>query len=194
MQAVSSLSERSGATTAELLLNALVRHGHSHFTGVPCSLLKGLFRLLEEPDCPATYIPAPREDSALGVASGLAVAGASPVVLMQNSGLGYSLNVLTSFNLIYDVHLPIVVSWRGHGGNDAVEHDVIGRELTRLLDVFGLPWTVRTTNGPRTRSRRSSSSTTPAAAPPYSSSGKGCEPCWTSVTPSARCWSANRPP
>ncbi|MEU2995564.1 hypothetical protein ABZ772_35770 [Streptomyces griseoincarnatus] len=61
---------------------------------------------------------------------------------MQNSGLGYSLNVLTSFNLIYDVHLPIVVSWRGHDGNDAVEHDVIGRELTLLLDVFGIPWTV----------------------------------------------------
>ncbi|WOX10316.1 thiamine pyrophosphate-binding protein [Streptomyces sp. N50] len=142
MQPASSLIETSGATTAETLLNALVTRGHSHFTGVPCSLLKGLFRLLEEPGCAATYIPAAREDSALGVASGLAVAGARPVVLMQNSGLGYSLNVLTSFNLIYDVHLPIIVSWRGHDGNDAVEHDVIGRELTRLLDVFGLPWTV----------------------------------------------------
>jgi sulfopyruvate decarboxylase subunit alpha len=126
----------SGEEVAETLLNAFLAHGHSHFTGVPCSLLKGFFRLLEDPDCPATYLPAPREDS------GLAVAGARPVVLMQNSGLGYSLNVLTSFNLIYDVHLPLVVSWRGHDGNDAVEHDVIGRELTRLLDVFHLPWTV----------------------------------------------------
>jgi phosphonopyruvate decarboxylase len=61
---------------------------------------------------------------------------------MQNSGLGYCLNVLTSLCLIYDVHIPLVVSWRGYGGTDAVEHDVIGRELTRLLDVFDLPWTV----------------------------------------------------
>jgi sulfopyruvate decarboxylase subunit alpha len=136
------LTEACGVTVAETVFNALLKRGYSHFTGVPCSLLKGLFRLLENPNSPVTYIPAPREDSALGVASGLAVAGARPVVLMQNSGLGYSLNVLTSFNLIYDVHLPVVVSWRGHGGNDAVEHDVIGRELTRLLDVFGLPWTV----------------------------------------------------
>ncbi|MFI1722261.1 thiamine pyrophosphate-binding protein [Streptomyces sp. NPDC020489] len=138
----SSLAAGSRDKVAEALLNAFATRGYAHFTGVPCSLLKGFFRLLEEPDCPVTYIPAPREDSALGVASGLAVAGAKPVVLMQNSGLGYSLNVLTSFNLIYDVHLPIVVSWRGHDGTDAVEHDVIGRELTRLLDVFGLPWTV----------------------------------------------------
>jgi phosphonopyruvate decarboxylase len=136
------LTADSGTGVAETLLNVFLAQGYSHFTGVPCSLLKGFFRLLEDPEFPAAYIPAPREDSALGVASGLAVAGARPIVLMQNSGLGYSLNVLTSFNLIYDVHLPIVVSWRGHDGNDAVEHDVIGRELTRLLDVFGIPWTV----------------------------------------------------
>ncbi|MEU8779616.1 thiamine pyrophosphate-binding protein [Streptomyces sp. NPDC048606] len=128
--------------TATAVLDTLLSHGATHFTGVPCSLLKGLFRLLESAERPAAYLPAPREDTALGTASGLALAGARPVVLMQNSGLGYSLNVLTSFNLIYDVHLPLIVSWRGHDGNDAVEHDVIGRELPRLLDVFGLPWTV----------------------------------------------------
>ncbi|MDF9817049.1 thiamine pyrophosphate-binding protein [Streptomyces sp. SPB162] len=138
----SSPPTKPDGAVAEAVFRALTRAGHTHFTGVPCSLLKGFFRILERPGIPITYLPAPREDSALGVASGLAVAGARPVVLMQNSGLGYSLNVLTSFNLIYDVHLPIVVSWRGHDGKDAVEHDVIGRELTRLLDVFGLPWTV----------------------------------------------------
>ncbi|MFJ6752108.1 hypothetical protein ACIQNI_28580 [Streptomyces sp. NPDC091266] len=132
----------ASADAAEAVVGEFLTQGFTHFTGVPCSLLKGIFRILESPECPAAYLPAPREDSALGVASGLAVAGARPVVLMQNSGLGYSLNVLTSFNLIYDVHLPLVVSWRGHDGNDAVEHDVIGRELPRLLEVFGLPWTV----------------------------------------------------
>ncbi|MFK0292673.1 thiamine pyrophosphate-binding protein [Streptomyces sp. NPDC090442] len=137
------------ADAAEAVVREFLDQGFSHFTGVPCSLLKGIFRYLESPASPATYLPAPREDSALGVASGLAVAGERPVVLMQNSGLGYSLNVLTSFNLIYDVHLPLVVSWRGHDGNDAVEHDVIGRELPRLLDVFDLPWTVLDPQAPR---------------------------------------------
>ncbi|MFD3515421.1 thiamine pyrophosphate-binding protein [Streptomyces sp. NPDC058657] len=131
------------ATPAEQLVQAFADRGFTHFTGVPCSLLKGVFRVLEGggTSVPA-YLPAPREDSALGVASGLAAAGAKPVVLMQNSGLGYSLNVITSLNLIYDLHVPLIVSWRGHDGNDAVEHDVIGRELTNLLDVFGLRHTV----------------------------------------------------
>ncbi|MBE1460754.1 phosphonopyruvate decarboxylase [Nocardiopsis terrae] len=134
---------------AQEVVEGFFEAGFRSFTGVPCSLLKGLFRILEDASTPARYVPAPREDSALGVASGLAVAGERPVVMMQNSGLGYSLNVLTSFNLIYDVHMPLIVSWRGHGGNDAVEHDVIGRELTNLLDVFGLAWTVLDPENPR---------------------------------------------
>ncbi|HEX4788696.1 MAG TPA: thiamine pyrophosphate-binding protein [Actinospica sp.] len=138
----SALSEPA-VSPAYGLLRAFADAGGTHFTGVPCSLLKGVFRLLEQQpaDSPIHYLPAPREDSALGTAVGLAVAGARPVVLMQNSGLGYCLNVLTSLCLVYDVHVPLVVSWRGHGP-DAVEHEVIGRELPRLLDVFDLPWTV----------------------------------------------------
>lgn len=136
---------------AETLVQAFTEHGVTHFTGVPCSLLKGVFRVLESGDGAAegvAYLPAPREDSALGVASGLSAVGAKPVVLMQNSGLGYSLNVLTSLNLIYDLHVPLIISWRGHDGNDAVEHDIIGRELLNLLDVFGLRHTVFDPNEP----------------------------------------------
>ncbi|MFD1080519.1 thiamine pyrophosphate-binding protein [Micromonospora andamanensis] len=132
-------------TPAETLVRSFLKAGHSHFIGVPCSLLKGVFRTLEDPPpgMPSFhYLPAPREDSAIGVATGLAAAGARPAVLMQNSGLGYSLNVLTSLNLIYDIHVPLIVSWRGHDGNDAVEHDIIGRELTNLLDVFDLRHTI----------------------------------------------------
>jgi sulfopyruvate decarboxylase TPP-binding subunit len=58
---------------------------------VPCSLLAGLFAQLEAPGSAARlaglrYLPAPREDSALGPASGAALAGERAVVLLQNSG------------------------------------------------------------------------------------------------------------
>ncbi|NJQ05642.1 thiamine pyrophosphate-binding protein [Streptomyces lonarensis] len=138
-----AVADRDSA--ALTLVRAFADRGTTHFTGVPCSLLKGVFRALEAGTGPAaglSYFPAPREDSAVGVAAGLAAAGARPAVLMQNSGLGYSLNVLTSLNLIYDLHVPLVVSWRGHDAGDAVEHDIIGRELLNLLDVFGLRHTV----------------------------------------------------
>lgn len=128
------------------MLERLAFHGVTHATGVPCSYLKGLFAALEAGPPQAsgiTYLRAPREDTALGLASGIAVGGGFPVVLMQNSGLGYSLNVLTSFNLIYDVPLLVVVSWRGEPGTgDAVEHDVIGAKLPDLLTLFDLPYEI----------------------------------------------------
>lgn len=128
------------STTAEKILSVLNEKGYDHFTGVPCSLLKGLFALLEKSDTSKMrYIPAVREDSAIGVASGFAISGRKSVVLMQNSGLGYSLNVLTSFNMIYDLPVFLIVSWRGAYGNDAVEHDIIGARLTHLLDAVEIP-------------------------------------------------------
>ncbi|MDQ0424647.1 thiamine pyrophosphate-binding protein [Cellulomonas iranensis] len=124
--------------TAQKVLAALVHEGVDWATGVPCSLLAGVFAELEAGVAEIDYVPAPREDTAVGLAVGAALAGRRPVVLMQNSGLGYCLNVLTSLTLIYGIHPFLVVSWRGHDGRDAVEHDVIGRELVALLDVVAI--------------------------------------------------------
>ncbi|MDG4808726.1 thiamine pyrophosphate-binding protein [Micromonospora sp. WMMD1120] len=146
------LSTSSHSPHAQTIIDRLAHHGVTHATGVPCSYLKGLFSLLEAGARHAAgirYLPAPREDTALGVASGIAVGGQRPVVLMQNSGLGYSLNVLTSFNLIYDVPLLLIVSWRGcPGAGDAVEHDVIGEKLPALLDLFELPYEILAARDP----------------------------------------------
>jgi sulfopyruvate decarboxylase subunit alpha len=125
-------------TRAKTVLAEMHTAGITDATGVPCSLLAGLFIELEGEQSPLSYHPAPREDTALGLASGLTLGGRRTVALMQNSGLGYCLNVITSFTLIYELHLPLIISWRGHDDNDAVEHDVIGRTLTRLLDLYGI--------------------------------------------------------
>lgn len=121
------------------LLAALLDGGVDYVTGVPCSLLAPTYAALETGGHSAIYVPAPREDSALGLAAGAYLAGRRPVVLMQNSGLGYGLNVITSLHMIYDIPLPLVITWRGYR-DDAVEHDVIGPALPALLDVIGIPY------------------------------------------------------
>lgn len=126
---------------ASQVLGAFKEAGFDHATGVPCSLLSGFFKELEVDRPPLQFTPAMREDTALGLATGITLAGGRPLVLMQNSGLGYSLNVLTSLAMIYSVGITLVISWRGHG-SDAVEHDIIGAELTNLLDLFSIEWQV----------------------------------------------------
>ena len=116
----------------------LIDSGYDFFTGVPCTIIGNLITTLtNRPDI--TYIPAVREDAAVGVASGAYMAGKIPVVLMQNSGLGQCLNTLTSLNLIYKLPCLLIVTWRGFEGKDAPEHLVMGRTCNKLLDTIGIP-------------------------------------------------------
>ncbi len=112
---------------------SLKKEGFDFFTGVPCSLLGALIERLEG----SGYVPAPREDAAIGMASGAYLAGKRPAVLMQNSGIGYSLNVLTSLNLIYKIPVLCLVTYRGLGP-DAPEHIIMGKSCVALLKEVGM--------------------------------------------------------
>ncbi len=116
----------------------LINSGYDFFTGVPCTIIGNLINTITDRS-DVTYIPAVREDAAVGVASGAYMAGKIPVVLMQNSGLGQCLNTLTSLNLIYKLPCLLIVTWRGFEGKDAPEHLVIGRVCNKLLDTVGIP-------------------------------------------------------
>ncbi len=127
---------------AEKFLNLLVSAGYDFFAGVPCSLIGDVILLLEK-DLRFPYIPAVREDVAIGLAAGAYLGGKTPCVLMQNSGLGQCLNALTSLNLIYKIPCLLVITWRGYphqADKDAPEHLVMGRACTRLLDDIELPY------------------------------------------------------
>ena len=118
--------------------NLLEQRGFDFFGGVPCSLIEDLIATLEvHPRLP--YVATPREDVAVGLAAGAWFAGRRPVVLMQNSGLGTSLNALASLSLMYGLPVLLVVTWRGYRGQDAPEHILTGEISPRLLDLLGIP-------------------------------------------------------
>jgi phosphonopyruvate decarboxylase len=124
----------SGAALAALLET----QGYDFFTGVPCSMIGSLIpRLEDHPRLP--YVPAVREDVAVGLAAGAWLAGRRPMVLMQNSGLGTSLNALVSLSLMYRLPTLVLATWRGHGGKDAPEHLLMGEISPRLLELIRIP-------------------------------------------------------
>ena len=122
-------------------VQALKDQGYGFFAGVPCSLLKGLVLLLDQ-DEQLHYVSATREDSAVGMAVGAAMAGKRPMVLMQNSGLGVCLNALSSLALMYQTPALLVISWRGQGGKDAPEHILMGEIMLPILDLLSIPYRV----------------------------------------------------
>lgn len=123
---------------------ALLEHqGFDFFAGVPCSLITDVIGALERhPRLP--YVAAIREDVAVGVAGGAWLGGRHPAVLMQNSGLGTSLNALASFSVMYGLPALLIVTWRGWRGKDAPEHLLMGEISPRLLELLGIAYRVLT--------------------------------------------------
>jgi len=126
------------------LADLLEAHGYDFFTGVPCSLIESLIAALEtHPRLP--YVPAVREDVSVGIAAGAWLAGRRPMVLMQNSGLGTSMNALVSLSLMYRLPALLLVTWRGYAGKDAPEHLLMGEISPGLLDMMRIPYRVLST-------------------------------------------------
>jgi phosphonopyruvate decarboxylase len=124
--------------TGSLRLDALLAAGVEYVAGVPCSYLKKLFAGCEQLPASA-FLPAVREDHAVAACAGAWLGGRLPLAAMQNSGLGYCLEVLTSLHLMYRVPLPMVVSDRGDE-QDFEEHRVLGQRARALFDLFAIPW------------------------------------------------------
>ena len=113
------------------------------FSGVPDSTFQGAYNAMVA-DEDIRYIPAVREDVALGVASAAYFRGGLGGVMMQNSGIGNIVNPLTSFNLLYHVPALLIVGWRGYGGrpNDAPEHWIMGEKTADFFDLLQMPYEV----------------------------------------------------
>lgn len=115
--------------------------GYKNFAGVPDSSFGNAYQfMIDDPEI--KYIPAIREDVAIGIASASHISNSKGGIILQNSGLGNLVNPLTSFNLIYKIPVLMIIGWRGYGGrsNDAPEHWIMGEETTNVLDIFGIPW------------------------------------------------------
>ena len=128
-------------TTSVEFCEMLKSRGLGFFTGVPCSILRNVIGRLEQ-DSEVIYVPAVREDAAVGLAVGAYLAGRKPLVLMQNSGLGVCMNALTSLAILYKIPLLMLITWRGYQSQDAPEHLLMGRVMLNLLDDIGVPYRI----------------------------------------------------
>src|SRR6267142_4153273 len=113
--------------------------GSRHVVYVPDNPLSHVLRILRESFSDVRTTLATREEEAFGIAAGLYLGGARPTVMLQSSGLGNSLNALTSLRVPYKIPALIVISMRGDAGewNDA--QVPMGRAVPAILDAMGMP-------------------------------------------------------
>src|SRR5689334_17592789 len=113
--------------------------GSRHVVYVPDNPLSHVLKILGRDYHDVRTTLATREEEAFGIAAGLYLGGARPTVMLQSSGLGNSLNALTSLLVPYKIPMLIVISMRGDAGewNDA--QVPMGRAVRPICDAIGLP-------------------------------------------------------
>src|SRR5258707_7287164 len=82
---------------------------------------------------------ATREEEAFGIAAGLYLGGRRPTVMLQSSGLGNSLNALTSLLIPYQIPVLMVISMRGDRGEWNAAQVPMGRAVRGIFESIGVP-------------------------------------------------------
>ena len=132
----------------KLVFDTLAKHGVTFFTGVPDSYLNG-FCNYALANVPERNVIAANEGNAVGIACGHYFATKEiPLVYMQNSGLGNTINPLASLadKDVYAVPMPLLIGWRGQGNTEPnhPQHKLQGEITPALLDVMHIPYSILT--------------------------------------------------
>jgi len=116
----------------------LKRAGINFAASVPCVNLQQLLRLVGE-DPEIMHLPVTREEEGVGVCCGAWMGGRKPALLMQNSGLGNSINALASLDFLFKVPLLMIISHRGCDGEQIIGQVPMGELTPKLLDAMQIP-------------------------------------------------------
>ena len=124
---------------ADAFIEPARERGFAFYTGVPCSFLTPFInRAIGHPKL--RYIGAASEGEAIAIAAGAWLAGERSVAMCQNSGLGNTVNPLTSLTHPFRIPILLVTTWRGQPGlGDEPQHALMGEITGRLLDDMEIP-------------------------------------------------------
>ncbi|MGD8449351.1 MAG: sulfopyruvate decarboxylase subunit alpha [Desulfobacterales bacterium] len=124
---------------SEQMFQALKNCGLRCFLSVPCKNLAGIISYVEK-DNEIIYFPVTREEEGIGIAAGAFLGGQTAVLLMQNSGLGNSINALSSLMGYYRMPMILLISQRGGPGEKIGAQVPMGRATEDLLKSIHIPF------------------------------------------------------
>jgi phosphonopyruvate decarboxylase len=120
----------------------LVALGVDFYAGVPDSLLKPVCFYLAD-HAGDKHVVAANEGGAVALACGYHLAtGKVPLVYLQNSGQGNTINPLLSLadRDVYSIPLLLLIGWRGEPGTkDEPQHVKQGKVTVSLLEAMDIP-------------------------------------------------------
>lgn len=121
--------------STEAIYNGLKDIGIDFIVSVPCVNLSKLLNMIDEDD-EIIHIPVTREEEGIGLCAGAYLGGKRTAILMQNSGLGNSINALKSLTELYGFPLLMIMSHRGTEGENICGQVPMGQSTPLILEAM----------------------------------------------------------
>ena len=121
--------------STEAIYNGLKDAGIDFIVSVPCVNLSKLLNMIDEDD-EIIHIPVTREEEGIGLCAGAYMGGKRTAILMQNSGLGNSINALKSLTELYGFPLLMIISHRGTEGENICGQVPMGQSTPLILEAM----------------------------------------------------------
>jgi len=125
---------------------SLNQNGVDFYTGVPDSLLKDICSYISDNAPADKHVISANEGGAVALGMGYYLATSkTPLVYMQNSGFGNTINPLLSLAdpKVYSIPMLLVIGWRGEPGvKDEPQHVKQGEVSETLLKTLDIPYVI----------------------------------------------------
>ena len=126
-------------TNSETIWHALVNAEVSKVAYNPCNKLNAVMKQVPSN---IEVLNITKESSGLGLCFGRSLAGKRSAMFIQNTGLGNLITELYTMQKLYQVALPIFVSWRGHYQEPIEAQIIFGEKIESLLNAIDVEYKV----------------------------------------------------
>lgn len=121
------------------VIQIMEQAGINFLATLPCDRTKNLLPLVHKV---FSGIELTREEDGLGICAGAWLAGASPMMIIQSTGLGNMINGLASLNMASAIPIPILASFRGIYKEGIESQIPLGKHLPAILKGCGIHYSI----------------------------------------------------
>ena len=104
---------------------------------LPDNMIQGLLKVIYVKN-EIRQVTITREEEGMGIAAGAYLGGMTPAIIMQNSGLGNSINAIKSLLQLYKIPILLIMSHRGGEGEKIAAQNQMGQVTFNLLECINV--------------------------------------------------------
>tara|TARA_B100000131_G_C17904169_1_gene527714 strand:- start:181 stop:681 length:501 start_codon:yes stop_codon:yes gene_type:complete len=123
---------------SQKIITNLKKSGVDFYLSVPCKLLANMIDILEN-DKNVYYSAVPREEEGMGICAGAYLGNKFPCIMMQNTGIGNSVNAIVSLLQLYQMPVVFLISYRGTPGEPVGAQGGMAKITEDILQTLRIP-------------------------------------------------------